>query len=98
MRSGSFNVIYITLGGFTLLGHFCELFEMLTTVENWRQIALNSPQPTALELYTKAAVKANPPEPSGRDGIEVGASPVLNPCGGPMGPSDLYRRDPHKQR
>jgi hypothetical protein len=45
MRSGSFNVIYITLGGFTLLGHFCELFETLTTVENWRQIALNSPQP-----------------------------------------------------
>jgi hypothetical protein len=45
MRSGSFNVIYITLGGFTLLGHFCELFEMLTAVENRRQIAPNSPQP-----------------------------------------------------
>jgi hypothetical protein len=32
MHSGSFNVIFITLGGFTLLNHFLELFEVLTMV------------------------------------------------------------------
>ncbi|THD49376.1 MAG: hypothetical protein E8A46_20305 [Bradyrhizobium sp.] len=32
MHSGSFNVILITLGGFTLLNHFLELFEVLTIV------------------------------------------------------------------
>src|SRR4030081_2914608 len=50
MGSGLFNVIYIKLVGFILLGHFCELFEMLTTVENWRQIALHSPQPESFTL------------------------------------------------
>jgi len=32
MHSGSFNVISITLGGFTLLNHFLELFEVLTII------------------------------------------------------------------
>jgi hypothetical protein len=31
MRSGSFNVTYITPGGSTLLGHFCQPFEAFTT-------------------------------------------------------------------
>jgi hypothetical protein len=63
MRSGSFNVMYITLGGFTLLSHFYQLFEALTTMRQWRRGRFQ--QPIALRLYTKAAVKANPPEPPG---------------------------------
>jgi hypothetical protein len=58
MRSGSFNVTYITLGNFTRLRHFCEYFEMLTATPKLRQAAFNSPYP--LKLYTKAAAKANP--------------------------------------
>jgi hypothetical protein len=57
MHSGSFNVISITSGGFTLLDHFLQLFEVLTPVQNRRQGALNSPQP--FKHYTKAALKAN---------------------------------------
>jgi hypothetical protein len=33
MHSGSFKVTPITLGGFTLLNHFLELFEVLTIVK-----------------------------------------------------------------
>jgi hypothetical protein len=43
MRSGSFNVIYITFSGFTLPGHFCELFEELTVAKPTQQVAFNSP-------------------------------------------------------
>jgi hypothetical protein len=43
MGSGSFNVMYITLDGFTLLNEFCELFEVLTAVKNRQRIALISP-------------------------------------------------------
>jgi hypothetical protein len=43
MRSGSFNVIYITFGDFTLLGHFSQPFEVLTAAGNPRQAAFNSP-------------------------------------------------------
>jgi hypothetical protein len=43
MRSGAFNVICITLDGFTLLGHFCKPFEALTATENRRQVAFNGP-------------------------------------------------------
>jgi hypothetical protein len=43
MRTGTFNVIYITLDGFTLLGHFCKAFEVLTNAENRRQVVFNSP-------------------------------------------------------
>jgi hypothetical protein len=57
MHSGSFNVIGITFGGFTLLDHFLQLFEVLTPAQNWRQIAFNSSQP--YKHYTKAAPKAN---------------------------------------
>jgi hypothetical protein len=59
-----FNVTYITLGGFTLVHHFCELFEVLTAVKKTAAGAL--PQPTALEVYTKAALKANPQRLGGR--------------------------------
>jgi hypothetical protein len=59
MRSGSVNVIYITFGGFALLAHFLQLFEVLTSVQNWREVVFKSPQP--FNLYTKAAAKANPP-------------------------------------
>jgi hypothetical protein len=30
-------------GDFTLLGHFCQLFEALTTIEKFRQAAFTSP-------------------------------------------------------
>jgi hypothetical protein len=43
MRSGSFNVICITLDGFTLLGHFCEAFEAVTDADSRRQVVFNSP-------------------------------------------------------
>jgi hypothetical protein len=43
MRPGSFNVIYITLDGFTLLGHFSKVFEVLTDAGNRRQVIFNSP-------------------------------------------------------
>jgi hypothetical protein len=43
MGSGSFNVMCITLGGFTLPNDFCELFEVLTTVKNRRSVVLISP-------------------------------------------------------
>jgi hypothetical protein len=43
MRSGSFNVIYITFGDFTLLSHFSQPFEVLTASGNPRQRAFNSP-------------------------------------------------------
>jgi hypothetical protein len=43
MGSGSFNVMCITLGGFTLPNDFRELFEVLTTVKNRRRVALISP-------------------------------------------------------
>jgi hypothetical protein len=66
MRSRSFTVIDITLGGFTPLEEFKKLFEALTTVGDRWQVAFNSPWP--LNLYTKAAVKANPREPPARDG------------------------------
>jgi hypothetical protein len=59
MRSGSINVISITFGGFTLLNHFSQSFEALTAVSEPREAAFNSPQDP--KLYTKAAVKANPP-------------------------------------
>jgi hypothetical protein len=59
MPSGSINVTYITFGGFTLLNHFCKLFEALTAVSKPRQAAFDSPQNP--KLYTKAASKANPP-------------------------------------
>jgi len=62
MHSGSFNVIGITFGGFTRLDHFLQLFEVLTSVQNWRQVVINSSQP--FKLYTKAAVKANLPRVS----------------------------------
>jgi hypothetical protein len=54
-----FNVIYITLGGSTLLNDFLELFEVLTSAGNRRETAFVSPQP--LKLYTKVTAKANPP-------------------------------------
>jgi hypothetical protein len=50
-------VICITFGGFTLLDHFLQLFEVLTSAQNWRQVALHGPQPS--NHYTKAALKAN---------------------------------------
>jgi hypothetical protein len=59
VRSGSFNVIYVTFGGFTLPNHFYELFEVLTSVRNRQEVAFVSPQP--LKLYTKPPAKANPP-------------------------------------
>jgi hypothetical protein len=59
MPSGSINVTFITLGGFTLLNHFCKLFEVLTPVSEPPQAAFDSPWKP--KLYTKAAVKANPP-------------------------------------
>jgi hypothetical protein len=62
MHRGSVSVICITFGGFTLLDNFCQLFEALTAREN--PVANRLPQPTALKLYTKAAVKANPPKRS----------------------------------
>jgi hypothetical protein len=43
MRSGSFNVMYITLGRLTLLNHFCQLFEALTAVSEPLQAAFDSP-------------------------------------------------------
>jgi hypothetical protein len=43
MRSGSVNVMCITFGGFTLLTHFYQLFEVLTASGNWPQPAFNSP-------------------------------------------------------
>jgi hypothetical protein len=43
MRSGYFNVTYITLGNFTRLGHFYEPFEALTASQKLRQAAFNSP-------------------------------------------------------
>jgi len=57
MHSGSFNVTCITFGGFTLLDHFLQLFEVLTPVQNGRPAAFNSSQP--FKYYTKAAAKAN---------------------------------------
>jgi hypothetical protein len=59
MRSRSVNVMFITFDGLTLLNHFCQLFEALTSAGNRRQVACNNPQNP--KLYTKAAVKANPP-------------------------------------
>jgi hypothetical protein len=59
MLSGSINVMFITLGGFTLFNHFCQLFEALTAVSEPRQAAFD--WPIVAKLYTKAAVKANPP-------------------------------------
>jgi hypothetical protein len=48
-RSGSVNVIWITLGDFTLLGHFSKPFEALATTRFRRQIACDSPiMPEAL--------------------------------------------------
>jgi hypothetical protein len=64
MGSGLFNVIYITLGDFTPVHHFCELFEVLTAVKKTATGAL--PQPIASKLYTKAALKANPQRLGGR--------------------------------
>ena len=58
MRSGSFNVTYITFGNFTRLGLFCQPFEALTAIPKFRQVAFKSPYPS--KLYTKAAPKANP--------------------------------------
>lgn len=66
MRSRSFTVIRITLGGFTLLKEFKKLFEALTPVRDRLRAAFNRPKP--LKLYTKAAIKANLPEPPARDG------------------------------
>jgi hypothetical protein len=43
MHSGSVNVIYITVGGFTLLSHFCKLFEVVAAVKQQLQVAFNSP-------------------------------------------------------
>jgi hypothetical protein len=43
MRPGTFNVIYITLDGFALLGHFCKAFEVLTDAGNRRQVVFNGP-------------------------------------------------------
>jgi hypothetical protein len=43
LRSGLFNVICITFGGFTLLNHFLELFEVLTNVGNRPRTAFVSP-------------------------------------------------------
>jgi hypothetical protein len=43
MRSGSFNVIYITFGDFTLLGHFSQPFEVVAATRNPLQPAFNSP-------------------------------------------------------
>jgi hypothetical protein len=60
MRSRSVNVMFITFDGFTLLTHFCQLFEALTAAVTWRQATCNSPQNP--KLYTKATVKANPAE------------------------------------
>jgi hypothetical protein len=37
MRSGSVNVMCITFGGFTLLTHIYQLFEVLTA--SWKQAA-----------------------------------------------------------
>jgi hypothetical protein len=42
MRSGSVNVIFITLANFTLPSHFYLLFEALTAVEYRRRVASNS--------------------------------------------------------
>ncbi len=66
MRSRSFTVIRITLGGFTLLKEFKKLFEALTPVRDRLQAAFNRPKPS--KLYTKAAIKANLPEPPARAG------------------------------
>jgi hypothetical protein len=52
------NVMFITSDGLTLLNHFCQLFEALTSAGNRRQAAGDSPQNP--KLYTKATVKANP--------------------------------------
>jgi hypothetical protein len=43
MRSGSFNVIYITFSGLTLPGRFREQFEAFTATKQSRQVAFNSP-------------------------------------------------------
>ncbi len=43
MHSGSVNVICLTLGGFTLLSHFCQLFQVFAVVKQQRQVAFNSP-------------------------------------------------------
>jgi hypothetical protein len=43
MGPGSFNVMYITLGGFTLPNDFYEPFEALTTFRNWCGGTLISP-------------------------------------------------------
>jgi hypothetical protein len=59
MRSRSVNVMFITFDGLTLLKHFCQLFEALTAAVTGRQAACDNPQNP--KLYTKAAVKANPP-------------------------------------
>ena len=58
MRPGSVNVMYITLGNFTLASQFRKLFETLTAAKDRRRLAFNSPY--RLKLYTKAEVKANP--------------------------------------
>jgi hypothetical protein len=43
MRYGSVNVMYITLGDFTLPSHFCELIEAFTVVLGQRPVAFDSP-------------------------------------------------------
>jgi hypothetical protein len=55
-------VICITSGDFTLIRHFCKLFEALTATKTSWRVAFYSPYP--LKLYTKAAAKANPGGPS----------------------------------
>src|ERR1700730_7509141 len=92
MRPGSFNVICITFGDFTLLGHFRQLFEALTPERPRSQAAFNSPEPP--KLYTKAAAKATLP---GQSAVADKADGSLNfnPCAVPMVPSRLIRRYPN---
>jgi hypothetical protein len=62
-------VIYITFGGFALLDYFVSRLKYLPASKSGGQSAFGSSQPA--KLYTKDAVKANPP---GRLARALGAS------------------------
>jgi hypothetical protein len=63
MCSRSFNVTCITFAGFVLLDHFMSYLKHLLTPDAGAGSPSKAHKP--LELYTKAAVKANPPQPRG---------------------------------
>jgi hypothetical protein len=58
MRSGSVNVMCITFGGFTLLTHFYQLFEVLTAPG--KQVAGRIQQPIVPKALHQSRDQSQP--------------------------------------